>query len=779
MTRHYRGKPDLPPGPARDIVALFTRLRATRQLTVGQIAVKSKLATSHVSEVLRGWKAPSPRAAEAIAVALGADSATALRARRLAEDLAELNRYQRARAARPAAANSAAGSPRDTAHGPGGTAGGHPGAVWLRRRLADFHGREAEVARVTRMLRDRDAAPAVVILYGMGGIGKTTVANEVAHRLSGDFTGARILVDLGGPGLPDELQAAQADAAFREAFYAFRVPEADIPRQRAQQAQLLQGLLARAPSLLVLDNVARAGQVADLLPTAPGCAALITSRSPLPALDGAYRVGIRPLPAPSGITLFRRLADREDPAAGAAADTAAIRRIVELAGGLPLAIRIAAAAASAPPLRDAPLADLAGLLATESGQLDGFEDGERGVRASFDISYRTLAPEAAAFFRVLGLLPVTEACLDLTAAAAAIPAAHALSLASTLAEAQLVDAVGPLGQRFRMHDLVRLYAREVAVAVHDRQFRATVLSRILDWYATAADQVMEPPSTAHHPSDAALAWFEQEHLNALSVAHAAFEAGDWQRLGRIGAGLRPLLWYGKRWDDLTVTEEWTVQAAARGGNWREEVNALMYLGESRRLTGQPRTVAALYERALAICRQEADPRATAWVTTHYGDSFLDLDDPEQAIARYEDALAVVRSAGAEDMELWLAAHFNDAYLRAGRTGDAVRAGESWLTLARRRNDEENEVWVGWHLALAYREAGRLEEALDLLRHAVDFHRRREDPGAVTHMLMLLGETQQAAGQTARGEASLREALRLARGIGIQPLIDQITASLPA
>lgn len=89
--------PDLPPGPARDLVALLRMLRAGGNLTVGQISVKSGLARSHVSEVLSGWKAPSPGAAEAIAVALGADGRTALKARALAEALGEFNRHNRAR----------------------------------------------------------------------------------------------------------------------------------------------------------------------------------------------------------------------------------------------------------------------------------------------------------------------------------------------------------------------------------------------------------------------------------------------------------------------------------------------------------------------------------------------------------------------------------------------------------------------------------------------------------------------------------------------------------
>lgn len=92
MTRGRRPEPDLPPGPARDLVDLFSRLRDSSQLRIGQIASRTGYAPGHVSEVLRGWKAPSPDAAARIAQVLGADDNTVRRARRRAEDLKEWKR---------------------------------------------------------------------------------------------------------------------------------------------------------------------------------------------------------------------------------------------------------------------------------------------------------------------------------------------------------------------------------------------------------------------------------------------------------------------------------------------------------------------------------------------------------------------------------------------------------------------------------------------------------------------------------------------------------------
>jgi transcriptional regulator with XRE-family HTH domain len=97
MPRDQRAEPELPPGPARDLVDLYRRLRVKTSLTGGQIAVKAQMSAGHVSDVLRGKKAPGPDTAAKIANALGGRMEEIQRARQLAERLAELNEYHRRR----------------------------------------------------------------------------------------------------------------------------------------------------------------------------------------------------------------------------------------------------------------------------------------------------------------------------------------------------------------------------------------------------------------------------------------------------------------------------------------------------------------------------------------------------------------------------------------------------------------------------------------------------------------------------------------------------------
>jgi transcriptional regulator with XRE-family HTH domain len=156
VTRNQRGEPDLPPGPARELVTLFRRLRSESPLTVGQIAVRTRLAAGHVSEVLRGWKAPSPAAAVAIVRALGADERTELKVHQVAEELAELNRYNRARNRREAQAEQ-----------PGGTgSGSRPSLVILSDPAPGPPRRGGEVDTILGMLGDRETRP-VIVLCGL------------------------------------------------------------------------------------------------------------------------------------------------------------------------------------------------------------------------------------------------------------------------------------------------------------------------------------------------------------------------------------------------------------------------------------------------------------------------------------------------------------------------------------------------------------------------------------------------------------------------------------
>lgn len=138
MAPQPRGDADLPPGPARDLADLYRRLRYSRNLSGGQIALKTGLSAGYISEVMRGWKCPRPDTAVKIATALGASIEEIRLASRLAEETAELSRYHRARSG---SGHPSVGQPRID---------DHPGSIPMDVAVARHNARALESSEIRR-----------------------------------------------------------------------------------------------------------------------------------------------------------------------------------------------------------------------------------------------------------------------------------------------------------------------------------------------------------------------------------------------------------------------------------------------------------------------------------------------------------------------------------------------------------------------------------------------------------------------------------------------------
>src|SRR5439155_12904450 len=316
----------------------------------------------------------------------------------------------------------------------------------------------AELHRLDALLDGGDAPTAVVVtaISGTAGIGKTALAVHWAHHARGRFPDGQLYVNLRG--YDPAGQPVSPDEAIRGFLAALGVPPERMPPALAAQVSLYRSLLATRRVLVVLDNASDADQVRPLLPGAPGCLVLVTSRDSLVSLVAAE--GARPLVLdllPPGEA--RQLLTRRLDAARTAAEPDAVEDIVAACARLPLALAIAAArAATNPRLR------LAALAAELRENLDALHGGDAtsDVRAVFSSSYRTLTPPAARLFRLLSLCPGADVSAAATASLAGLPPARVRPLLAELTRAHLVSehAAG----RYTMHDLLRAYAAEQARA---------------------------------------------------------------------------------------------------------------------------------------------------------------------------------------------------------------------------------------------------------------------------------------------------------------------------
>ena len=298
------------------------------------------------------------------------------------------------------------------------------------------------------------AAAVICAINGMAGVGKTTLAVHAAQCAAPRFPDGQLYVDLHGH--TQGMDPLDPSAALATLLQAYGVAPQSIPPGPEMRAALFRRFLADTRTLLVLDDAADEAQIRPLLPGTGGCLVIVTSRRRLKGLDDAMTLALDVLPSADAIALFRERAGpgRTDP------NDPLLDVVVALCGRLPLALRMAAAL-----LRHRPawrLSDLVARLERRGESLDDFCDGEHSLQAVFDLSFTMLSAAQQRLFRRLGLMPGPD-IIDLSAAAALVdgdPARTETDLEALVDHNVLTE---PSPGRYRLHSLLRVYARAQAM----------------------------------------------------------------------------------------------------------------------------------------------------------------------------------------------------------------------------------------------------------------------------------------------------------------------------
>ncbi|WP_427921728.1 BTAD domain-containing putative transcriptional regulator [Streptomyces sp. cg40] len=354
----------------------------------------------------------------------------------------------------PVDGQAAAGAP--AAHSPP-----PPHPAQLPPPPAHFTGRADTLDALRDTLARRPSAEPgshpLVVISGMAGVGKSALALHTAHALREHFPDGQLYVNLHGatPGMAP-LTAGQALHALLRDLGA---EPRHIPEHPDAAAALLRSLLAPTRTLMVLDDAGNAGQVRPLLPGGTGCAVLVTSRSPLTALDGARRFPLAPLSGEDSAALLRAVSGRDG--------LDAAHPLVELTGRLPLALRVVAARLAA--RRALTPGVLAGQLAATEDRLHHLEYDDLSVRRSLAVAHDALAAsdretdrDAALTLHHIGALDLPAYGAPLLARLTTTDRRRAEAALDRLVDVALLEetAYG----RYAPHDLVRDFARELAAA---------------------------------------------------------------------------------------------------------------------------------------------------------------------------------------------------------------------------------------------------------------------------------------------------------------------------
>jgi DNA-binding SARP family transcriptional activator len=641
----------------------------------------------------------------------------------------------------------------------------------LPARPGVFTGRVEEMKELSSRL-DRQNATHISLISGGGGLGKTWLTLHWAHDEIDRFPDGQLYVNLRG--FDPDAGPTPPSVALRGFLGALGVASDAVPADVDDQSALYRSLVAGRRMLVVLDNAAETEQVTALLPGSSATSTLVTSRKLLTGLlvrHGAQPVPLDLLSEVEGCDLLvAQLGEQRIDA-----EPAAVTRLLAHCGGLPLALGIVAARAAVRP--DLPLADLADQLGDHVSRLDGLDTGEShlSLRAVLSWSYHALHPDAVTLVGLISLAPGAD--IGSSAVVALSPTApdRTRAVLNDLEAANLVSRQH--GGRFRMHDLVRLYAAERAGLELTAETRDPALRRLVDHYTHTSQGAarllfplrqpiaVEPAVAGSHPQSlsdeaAAQAWFAAEHQCLLEAQQTAIDLAMHNRVWQLAWG-RTTFDYQRGHLDVQRTM-WLrgLTAARQLGARTTQALAHRILGDACARTGRHVEAVDHLQVAMDMAQEFGDDLIQAHTHRALAVAWHQRDDNEQALEHAVHALRLYRAAGNTARE---ADALNAVAAYSCYVGDQAMArehAEAALALSLDQHFTEEEGGCHFTLAMIASRTGRHADAVPHLQRALVVAREAGDFYDTADILAQLGSVHADLGDHDQARRILRQALRM-------------------
>ncbi|AEY85425.1 regulator [Streptomyces hygroscopicus subsp. jinggangensis 5008] len=653
-----------------------------------------------------------------------------------------------------------------------------PSPAQLPPDLASFTGRAEELDVLRALVPDEPASTVVIsAIGGMAGVGKTTLAVHWAHQIADRYPDGQLYVDLRGFHPAGSIMSpAEAMRSFLDAF---EVPAQRIPAGLEAQAALYRSLLAERRVLIVLDNARDTEHVRPLLPGAPGCLVVVTSRHQLYGLvagEGAHSVTLDVL---SEAEALRFLSHRLG-AERVVRETVAAAEIVASCAGLPLALVVVSARAVFNPTLS--LASIASELRDSGDSLQAFagEIPAADARSAFSWSYRLLSPAAARAFRLLALHPGHDCSLTAIASVAGQPPGRVRLLLAELVRAHLVSETAP--GRYSCHELLRAYGVELGRSEDAPAELGAARRRLLEHYlhsAHAADSVLAPsrerislrPGTAgvtvarFDDRAGAADWLDANRSVLLAVIEESAEYDHAEYGWQLAATIESYLDRNGRWVEQLAAQATALSAAQRSGDVRGQAHAHRALGFAHGRLERWTEADEHLDRALILFAQLGDEAGQGRVHRYCAFLANARGLYRKSLEHYERAGTHYRSAGRHSGEASVANEVGWTYILMGDYHRALLECGRSLASHQDLGDRNGEAAAWDSLGCAHLHLGDHDRALDCFGHALQIYRAIKDRYLEADTLVHIGDTHSAAGRSTRAAAAWRTGLEILEEIG--------------
>ncbi|WP_181019956.1 AfsR/SARP family transcriptional regulator [Nonomuraea typhae] len=638
--------------------------------------------------------------------------------------------------------------------------------------IGDFIGRTEQLDSLRR-LTERAAgacltATPTVVISGFGGVGKSALAVHAAHLLRGNYADGQLFADLRG--VDQDLGVRHVLGRFLSALGVHRAEQPDTSEDRVE---LYRRRVAGKSLVIVLDNVSSEHQVRKLLPGSPGWLVIITSRSRLTGLEGAELVELDYFSVDSSLEMISKIIGAER----LAADPVAAATIAQLCGGIPLALRAAAAKLLARP--HWPLQALATRLSDERRRLAELAVGDLAITSSLGLNYAELDDLHRRAFHLLTLLDLPDFGSWLAAPLLDVPLDDAEDVVEHLVDLRLLDVAGvdAIGRvRYRFHDLVQLYGAEQAR--HEPMHEA--LHRMLNtWRALVEVGAGQMPRVtlglrrlpaAKAELDSRLrdevegnpsGWFKSETAAVVRAVERAHELGaDGMTMLLIASLLSSPFAVRNEFDSWQRTLDVALSAAKNSTDPGYEAMILAGLGQLYYEKDEFAEAMRHYRQAWRQAEAVGDAATQAVALVGLGAVHRDLGELDQAVEELSAAAAFAEQAG--DRDTAAAALYGLAAISRD-TGDVAAAAtslETCMRLYQELGDKRGEALSLRGLSLCHRARGEAEQAAELSRCAELILDEAGDPLGAGYARQSRAKAMIRSGRTAEASELLDSCMRV-------------------